>query len=160
MNNTLISNALSTILTTFLANTGSEMAKSLGKDIYDKIKRAFTRDDEKKALQKLEAEPFCTANQENLERFITTKLADKEFFQEISFSVKFTSARNFILERVLNSMQEIRTQLPQLYTCLVNSGPDKTGEYHNRIDHLEAELCRFEMKFWAIIHSSIEKNRS
>lgn len=141
-------------MTSFLSNGGSEIGKSLGKDIYDKIKHWFSKEEEKKALHKLETEPFSTIHQENIERLITLKLEDKEFFQDISVSIRFTSSNNFILDRILISMKKIRAQLTELYDYVINSGPDKTGEYHNRINHLESELCRLEVKFWVIIQAS------
>lgn len=154
MDITLIANAISIVLTGFLSNTGSEIAKSLGKDIYEKVKESFHKDEEKKVLQKLEAEPFSTEHQECLERLLTTKLADKAFLQNITVNLKITSSNNFILERVLNSIQDIKAQLNQLYPCVVNSSVDKAGDYHNRINYLESELRRLDFKFWAIIRSS------
>jgi hypothetical protein len=151
MNNTLIVNAILSTLSSFLSNSGAEIAKSIGKDIYEKLKHSLTRPSEQQALARLEAEPFSSDHQLLLETILLTRLPDKEFSQDISRILQITPSNFFIFELVLQSIQHIKAELRLLYRWWINAGTDKKGEYQNRIEQLEQQLLQLEEKFFATL---------
>lgn len=146
-----MSNAVTNVLTSFFSNCGSEIAKGIGKDVYEKVKKMFKNDEERSALNRFEAEPFSAVNQDVFREMLVVQLIDKRFFQDISRGLNITTATTFILGQVTSAIIDIKSQLKLLYPCLINSGPDKYGEYQNRIDHLETQLVLMERKFFLTI---------
>ena len=157
MNNSLIANAIMTMLSSFFSNSGKEIAKNAGKDIYEKVKHCFGTEEEKTALQNLETDPFSNTQRESIEKILMLKLYNKEFFQEISVILNITTSNTIILELVLNSILDIKAELKHLYPWWINAGPDKKGQYQNRIEQLELQLTQLEEKFFVIISSSPEQ---
>ncbi|HTI07287.1 MAG TPA: hypothetical protein VL832_01990 [Puia sp.] len=152
MNNSLIANAALSALSAFLTNSGEEIAKCIGKDIYDKLKNAFKKDTEKDALKRLEREPFSNDNHHSLEKILILNLADPGFFKEITGVLHITPANIVIRGLILSSINDIKLELTQLYPRWINAGPDTKGEYQNRIEELETTLEHLEKKFYATIN--------
>lgn len=158
MTNSLIANAVITMLSSFLSNSGAEVAKNIGKDVYEKVKHSLKKDDEKEALHNLEKEPFSIRHQTILENILMPKFLDRSFFQEVSAALYISTVNTYILTLVLNSIANIKDELERHYRWWINAGPDKKGEYQNRIEQLEKDLMDLERKFLNIIQSSIEKD--
>jgi hypothetical protein len=158
MTNSQISNAVITMISSFLSNSGAEVAKNIGKDVYEKVKHSLKKPDEKQALNNLETEPFSILYQKMLEKILMTKLVDRGFFQEVSVALHISTVNTYILTLVLNSIGNIKDELEPLYRWWINAGPDKKGEYKNRIEQLEKDLIDLEGKFLSIIQTSIQVN--
>src|SRR5882757_2645830 len=101
MDNSLIANAALSALSSFLTNSGEEIAKNIGKDIYNKLKASFKKEDEKDILKKLEKEPFSNDNHHSLEKILILNLTDPDFFKEITYVLKITPANTIIRELIL-----------------------------------------------------------
>jgi len=149
MDNSLIANAALSALSSFLTNSGEEIAKNIGKDIYNKLKASFKKEDEKDILKKLEKEPFSNDNHHSLEKILILNLTDPDFFKEITYVLKITPANTIIRELILTSIKNIKIELTKLYPWWINAGPDTKGEYQNRIEQLEAQLEQLERKYYA-----------
>lgn len=158
MTNAYIANAAINVLSAFLSNSGAEIAKSIGKDVYEKIKHAFKNDEDKQILHKLEAEPFSIPNQEKLSHLLIAKFNENNFLPEILISLHINASNTYILEKVLHSNLQIRQRLDSLYPRWINAGCDKKGEYQNQIEELEAQLLFLEEKFLKILHDSARRN--
>ncbi|HEX9510707.1 MAG TPA: hypothetical protein VF939_09495 [Puia sp.] len=153
MDNSLIANAITTVLSSFLSNSGEEIAKNAGKDIYKKIKLLFKKEEEKDILNDFETAPFSIDYRHSLEKILVTNLSDPNFFKETIHTLHITPANTFIIELVLSSIRDIKAELPQLYRWWRNASPDKKGEYENRIEQLEVQLIHLEKKLLLTIHS-------
>jgi len=158
MNNTLIANTITTTLISFFTNTGSEIAKCIGKDLYEKVKCLFRNNEEKEILISLESEPFSIPKQELMTQYVMEKLLDKLFYQEVSLVFCINPANDFILQLIQSTILDIKSELKRLYPWWVNASADKRGEFQNRIEQLEIQLEQLQEKFFSIVQGSLEKN--
>lgn len=71
-------------LAPYLTKAGEEVSKGIGKDLWEKIKKPFIKDSQKKALKTLEEKPNDAKVQGKFEGLLEMELEDNpEFLEEI-----------------------------------------------------------------------------
>jgi len=144
-----------TILTgtqAFITNTGGEIAKSFGKDCYERIKSFFKEGKEKEMIDRLETQPLTPDMLFEFRMLVMENLsAQPVFYKEISGRISVTPANSFILEQVLGSMSKIKKELENLYEWWIKAKGENKGDIQVQIEQLELQLTQLEIKVFSII---------
>ncbi len=155
MDVTFIATAVMTALSPYLAKGGEEIAKTVGKDLYAKIKELFSNeDDDKKLLQATEKVNNGSEKLAVEKRLNAILQEDPEALKELTSLLNFSDTDSFILKNILESILTIKDELKVLYPESLEAGVGTEGDYNNKIQQQERKLKKLEQKF----NKTIQKN--
>ncbi len=147
----LIASTIVAAITPYLAKTGEKIAEKIGEDIFPTLKRIFIKDEEKKTLELVQANP----NPQNLRIFeqqLSLKLDNSpNLAQDFADILKLNPHKSIRLAGIVNSINSIKEELEYLYQEKVNAGISTEGDYSNRIALQERKLLKLEREFFQIL---------
>jgi len=155
MDITLIATAAMTLIGPYLQKSGEAFAKKAGEDLWNKVKKAFTRDKDKELVNKVEAGSVSKSDLTELKNMLAQRLTEEaDLLVALKENLNITPANEFMLENNLKAAAMIRTELEPLYLEQIDASVANEGDYSNRIALLERKLVKVDEKLIRLLTAS------